>query len=85
MPDVDIVNQYFDFFGLTWGVLIVIGAGVLIFLVVAIVLERRTKLIFPERDGAGDDFDFDFGFDDEDEQAQAPGGSSDAKEKGSSS
>ena len=84
MPDVDIVNQYFDFFGLTWGVLIVVGAGILIFLVVAIVLERRTKLIFPTRDGGDDDFDFDFD-DDEDEQAKAPGGSSSAKEKRSSS
>ena len=68
MPDFDFINRYFDFFGLTWGVLIIIGAGVLVFLLVAVILERRTKLIFPNRDANGDeDFDFDDDDDDDDE------------------
>ena len=68
MPDFDFINRYFDFFGLTWGVLIIIGAGVLVFLLVAVILERRTKLIFPSRDANGDeDFDFDDDDDDDDE------------------
>lgn len=64
MPDFDFTNRYFDFFGLTWGVLIIIGAGVLVFLLVAVILERRTKLIFPNRDANGDE---DFDFDDDDD------------------
>jgi hypothetical protein len=68
VPDFDFINRYFDFFGLTWGVLIIIGAGVLVFLLVAVILERRTKLIFPNRDANGDeDFDFDDDDDDDDE------------------
>ncbi len=77
MPDFDFLNKYFDFFGLTWGVLIIIGAGVLIFLIVAIILERRTKLIFPNREVSDDeeDFDFDFGFgDDDDDEGGKDGG-----------
>ncbi len=65
------LNQYFDHFGLTAGVLIIIGVGILIFLVVAIIAERRTKVLFPSRQKKEDDddrFSFDFlNFDDEDE------------------
>lgn len=42
-------DEYFAYFGLTGGVLLIIGIGLLIFLLVAIILERRTKLLFPER------------------------------------
>ena len=68
MPEFDFINKYFNFFGLTWGVLIIIGVGVLIFLLVAIILEHRTKLIFPNRSEEDDeDFEFDFGFNDDDD------------------
>ncbi len=70
MPDFDFINRYFDFFGLTWGVLIIIGVGVLVFLLVAVILERRTKLIFPNRAADGDDEDFDFDFEDDDEEEE---------------
>lgn len=43
-------DEYFEYFGLTGGVLIIIGVGLLLFLIVAIVLEHRTKLLFPERE-----------------------------------
>lgn len=42
-------DEYFNYFGLTTGVLIIIGVGLVVFLLVAIILERRTKLLFPER------------------------------------
>lgn len=46
-------DEYFAYFGLTGGVLLIIGIGLLIFLLVAIILERRTKLLFPERHKPG--------------------------------
>ena len=86
MPDFDFIKQYFDFFGLTWGVLIIIGVGILIFLLVAIILEHRTKLIFPNRpdsdDDDDDDFEFDFGFGDDDEDEDEDDNSSKDADKG---
>lgn len=46
---VGMLDQFFDYFGLTYGVLIILGVGLLIFLLIAVVLERRTKILFPER------------------------------------
>ncbi len=62
-------DEYFAYFGLTGGVLLIIGIGLLIFLLVAIILERRTKLLFPERHKPASKSDDDFlSFDgDEDE------------------
>lgn len=56
-------DQYFEYFGLTGGVLIIIGVGLLVFLLVAVVLERRTKILFPERKKPQADDDF-LSFDD---------------------
>ncbi len=65
------LDTYFNHFGLTAGVLIIVGIGILIFLIVAIIAERRTKVLFPNRPKKTDDddrFSFDFlNFDDEDE------------------
>ena len=65
----DFIDKYFDFFGLTAGVLIILGIGILIFLIVAIIAERRTRVLFPDRKkkpGEDDGF-LDFGDDDDDE------------------
>lgn len=62
-----ILDSYFAQFGLTAGVLIILGIGILIFLVVAIIAERKTRILFPERKRKpGDDGSF-FNFDDDDE------------------
>lgn len=61
-------DQYFDYFGLTGGVLIIIGAGLLLFLLVAVILERRTKILFPERPKPQEDDDF-LSFDDADDKS----------------
>lgn len=64
-------DEYFNYFGLTGGVLIIIGIGLVLFLLVAIILERRTKLLFPERskpktsESSDDDF---LSIDDDDEE-----------------
>lgn len=42
-------DSFFEYFGLTGGVLIILGAGIVLFLLIAIILERRTKILFPER------------------------------------
>ena len=62
-------DEYFAYFGLTGGVLLIIGVGLLLFLLIAIILERRTKLLFPERHKPKSKTDDDFlSFDvDEDE------------------
>ena len=62
-------DEYFAYFGLTGGVLLIIGVGLLLFLLIAIILERRTKLLFPERHKPASKSDDDFlSFnDDEDE------------------
>ena len=62
-----VLNGLFDKFGLTGGVMIVLGAGLLIFLIVAIVAERKTRILFPyrkKRPGESDGF---LNFDDDDE------------------
>lgn len=62
-----ILDSYFEQFGLTAGVLIILGIGILIFLVVAIIAERKTRILFPERKRKpGEDEGF-FNFDDDDD------------------
>ena len=61
------IDQFFDYFGIQGGVLIVIGVGIVLFLIIAFVLERRTRIMFPERNKSDDDFDL-FDFSDEDEE-----------------
>ena len=59
-------DEYFAYFGLTGGVLLIIGVGLLLFLLIAIILERRTKLLFPERQKPKAESDDDFlSFDDD--------------------
>ena len=70
------LDKYFEYFGLTAGVLIIIGIGILIFLIVAIIAERRTKTLFPSRakktDDEEDSFNFDFlNFDDDEENSDS--------------
>lgn len=60
------LQQYFDTLGLTGGVLLILGIGIVVFLLVAIVLERRTRKAFPNRKKRSDD-DGLFGFDDDDD------------------
>lgn len=61
-------DEYFAYFGLTGGVLLIIGVGLLLFLLIAIILERRTKLLFPERQKPKAEFDDDFlSFDDDED------------------
>ena len=63
------IEMYFDYFTLVPGVLIIIGGGALIFLLIAIIAERRTRVLFPEHpkrqkeDGRLINFDFDWGED----------------------
>lgn len=52
------LDGYFEYFGLTGGVLLIIGAGLLLFLLIAVILERRTKMLFPEREKPKADDDF---------------------------
>ena len=66
------IDEFFSYFGLTYGVLIIIGVGLIVFLLIAMLLEHRTKILFPERSRPKDDKDLDddflsFGNDDEDE------------------
>lgn len=63
-------DEYFAYFGLTGGVLLIIGVGLLLFLLIAIILERRTKLLFPEcqKPKAESDDDFLSFDDDEDDE-----------------
>ena len=60
------LEQYFETLGLTWGVLLILGIGIVVFLIVAIVLERATRKKFPERPAPDDDGAF-LSFDDDDE------------------
>ena len=63
-----ILDGFFDSVGLTGGVLIILGIGILIFLIVAIVAERKTRILFPDRKRRGDsDSDSFLNFDDDDE------------------
>ncbi len=62
-------DEYFAYFGLTGGVLLIIGIGLLLFLLIAIILERRTKLLFPERHKPKSNADDDFlSFDDDEDE-----------------
>ena len=65
------IDEFFDYFGLTAGVLIILGVGILIFLIVALIAERRTRILFPnhkKKRGEGSFLDFDD--DDEDEEEE---------------
>ena len=65
-------DEYFAYFGLTGGVLLIIGVGLLLFLLIAIILERRTKLLFPERQKPKAESDDDFlSFDDDEDDEEA--------------
>ena len=61
------IDQYFDTFGITAGILIVVGVGLVLFLLIAIILERRTRILFPERQKKSDGESF-FDFGDEDDE-----------------
>ena len=61
------IDQYFDTFGITAGILIIVGVGLVLFLLIAIILERRTHILFPERQKKSDDESF-FDFGDEDDE-----------------
>lgn len=62
------LDEFFGYFGLTGGVLIILGAGILLFLLIAIILERRTKMLFPERGTQKQDDDF-LSFDDDEDES----------------
>ena len=47
--------------------MIVLGAGLLIFLIVAIVAERKTRILFPDRKKRPGESDGFLNFDDDDE------------------
>lgn len=69
LQDGTILNALFDKVGLTGGVLIVLGVGILIFLIVAIVAERKTRILFPDRKRRGNSEDDGFlNFDDEEDE-----------------
>lgn len=68
LQDGTILDGLFDQVGLTGGVLIVLGVGILIFLIVAIVAERKTRILFPDRKRRGNSDDDGFlNFDDDDD------------------
>lgn len=73
LQDGTILDALFDKVGLTGGVLIVMGVGILIFLIVAIVAERKTRILFPDRKrrGNGEDDGFLNFDDDEDEEEES--------------
>ena len=60
------IDQYFDYFGIQLGVLIIVGIGLCLFLLIAFVLEFRTRKMFPERAKSDDDFDL-FNFEDDED------------------
>ncbi len=68
LQDGTILNGLFDSVGLTGGVLIILGVGILIFLIVAIVAERKTRVLFPDRKRRGSsDSDGFLNFDDDED------------------
>lgn len=68
LQDGAILNGLFDSVGLTGGVLIILGVGILIFLIVAIVAERKTRVLFPDRKRRGSsDSDGFLNFDDDED------------------
>lgn len=78
------IEQYFNTMGITNGTLIILGVGILIFLLIAILLEHRTRMIFPDRKKRDDDDEglFDL-FDDDDEEDGGEKGTKDSKDDGS--
>ena len=62
-------DEFFNTFGLTAGVLIIIGVGLVLFLIIAVFLERRTKILFPERPKPKDSDDSLFFDDDEEDES----------------
>lgn len=62
-----ILDDFFNQFGLTTGVLIILGIGILIFLIIAIIAERKTRILFPDRKRRGNSDDGFFNFDDDDD------------------
>lgn len=69
LQDGTVLNGLFDQVGLTGGVLIVLGVGILIFLIVAIVAERKTRILFPDRKRRGNSADDGFlNFDDDEDE-----------------
>ena len=63
-----ILNGLFDKFGVTGGVMIVLGVGLLIFFIVAVVAERKTRILFPDREKRPGDDDGFLNFDDDDDE-----------------
>lgn len=61
------IDQYFDTFGITAGILIIVGIGLVLFLLIAIILEHKTRILFPERQKRSDDESF-FDLDDDDDE-----------------
>ena len=61
-------DEYFAYIRLTGGVLLILLAGLHLYLLIAIILERRTKLLFPERQKPKAESDDDFlPFDDDED------------------
>ena len=62
-----LLNGYFEQFGLTAGVLIILGIGIVIFLIVALIAERKTRILFPDRKRRRGEDDSFFNFDDDED------------------
>ena len=63
------LGGFFDWlFGTRTGVLCLIGRGIVLFLIIALILERRTKKMYFNHEKSPDDFSL-FGDDDEEEQS----------------
>ena len=63
-----ILDGFFAQFGLTAGVMIILGIGILIFLIVAIIAERKTRVLFPDRKKRPGESDGFLNFDDDDDE-----------------
>ena len=60
------IGDFFSWlFGTRSGVLALIGGGIVLFLIIAFVLERKTRKLFPEHERSEDDFTL---FDDDDDE-----------------
>ena len=65
------ISGFFSWlFGTRTGVLALLGGGILIFLIISLVLERRTRAIYKEHERSEDDWSL---FDDEDGWAEFEG------------
>ena len=74
------IEQYFNTMGITNGTLIILGVGILIFLLIAILLEHRTRMIFPDRKKRDDDDEGLFDLFDDDEESEDDKGDKENKE-----